>query len=280
MQLVQYAMLMRLHRPVGTLILLWPVLIACWLATNGAPNGRLVLIFTLGTFLMRSAGCVINDYFDRKFDGRVRRTQDRPLATGKVSAQGALVLFGVLLIFAFLLVCATNMATIMLSLVAVGLASIYPLMKRITSFPQVVLGAAFAWGIPMVYAANEQALDLNCWILFTATLVWAIAYDTVYAMVDRADDQKIGIQSLAIFLGKWDKFTIAISHLLTLVLYVILGMRLGMASFYYVGIACALGIALYQQWLIRDRSETACFQAFLNNQYFGAVLFAGTLLSF
>lgn len=272
-------LLMRLHRPVGILLLLWPTLAALWFASKGEPDWRLIVIFTLGCIVMRSAGCVINDIADRHFDGQVKRTCLRPLATQSMSVKEAVVLFFLLLCLAFVLVSLTNGLTIILSLGGVFLASFYPLTKRYTHFPQVVLGAAYGWAIPMAYAAQIEHFPLDCWILYAATLIWSVAYDTLYAMVDRDDDLKIGIKSTAIFFGCYDKLAVGISHVLVLALWCCLGRYLQCGVVFYGGIVVAFGFALYQQWLIRYRCPQACFQAFLNNQWFGLVLFVGAALN-
>jgi 4-hydroxybenzoate polyprenyltransferase len=209
-RLSAYALLMRLHRPIGSLLLLWPTLIALWLASKGEPDWHLVWVFMLGVIVMRSAGCVINDICDRHIDGHVARTEQRPLVTGKVSLKEACWLFGALLLFAFFLVCLTNRLTLILSLGGAFLASCYPLMKRYTYFPQVILGAAFGWAIPMAYAAHSQSFPLDCWILYAATILWAVAYDTLYAMVDKKDDLKIKVKSTAIVFGQFDKMWVGI----------------------------------------------------------------------
>ncbi len=274
-----YACLMRLPRPIGILLLLWPTLMALWLAGKGHPSWQLVLIFTLGVIVMRSAGCIINDIADRKYDKYVQRTQNRPLVTGKVSVKEALVLFVGLVLIAFVLVSFTNAFTVQLSLVGLVLASIYPFMKRYTHFPQVVLGAAFGWAIPMAYSAQSQQLPLDCWLLYAATLCWTIAYDTLYAMADKEEDEKIGVKSTAIFFAKKDKVAVALFQCMMLSLFVILGKYLLLGRIFFIGIILAAICMLYQHWLIRDRQPQKCFQAFLNNAWVGLVLFAGTLLA-
>ncbi len=277
-RLYQYSRLMRLHRPAGKVLLLWPALIALWLASEGVPATNLVIIFILGTFIMSSAGCVINDFADRHVDGQVERTKDRPFATGKVTSKEALGLFIFLLVIAFMLVCTTNTNTIILSLMGAFLATLYPFTKRFIHFPQVILGAAYGWAIPLAYSANEKSLNWECWLLFIATLLWAIAYDTQYAMVDIKDDQKVGIKSTALLFGRYDKFWIGLCHLLMLGLITLIGYFNQLGIFYYIGILVAATFALYQQWLIRHREPNGCFQAFLNNQWLGAALFVGLFL--
>jgi len=279
-RLREYALLMRLHRPIGTLLLLWPVLWALWIAADGRPSWHVFVVFVLGTLLMRSAGCVINDYADRHFDPHVGRTRDRPLAAGRVSAREALVLFGLLSLTAFALVLTLDRFTILLSFVGALLAVSYPFMKRFTHLPQFYLGAAFGWGVPMAFAAQTGRLPAEAWLLFLATLCWAVAYDTAYAMVDRDDDLKIGVKSTAILFGRADRAMIALFHMLTLGLLVWTGARVGLGLSYYMGLAVAAGLAGWQQWLLRKREHADCFRAFLNNNRFGAVVFAGVALDY
>ncbi len=274
-----YALLMRWHRPIGTLLLLWPALIALLLASDEFPSYKLFVVFIMGAFIMRSAGCVINDFADRDFDGFVQRTKDRPIVSGKVSVKQALCLFAFLITAAFMLVCTTNMQTIALSFVAAFLALLYPFTKRFVQIPQVILGGAFGWAIPMAYSAQEHALSIDCWLLFIATLLWAVAYDTQYAMVDKNDDLKIGVKSTAILFGRFDKLWIGICHLLMLILLWITGDFLQLHLFYYIGIVIAGCLAIYQQYLIRHREPALCFRAFLNNQWFGLVLFLGVIVA-
>ncbi len=264
-----WALLMRLHQPIGTFLLLWPTLAALWLASDGHPSPPIVLIFILGTVVMRSAGCVANDLADQRFDAYVQRTQHRPLVTGKVSRQEAKWLLGGLLMIAFMLVCFTNFFTVILSFVGVGLALLYPFMKRYTHFPQVILGAAYAWSIPMAYAAQTQTLPLSCWILYFSTLLFTIAYDTLYAMVDREDDKKIGIKSTAILFGRYDKIIILLLQLSALGLWLLL------SGFWVLTAGILIG---YQQWLIRQREREACFKAFLNNQWVSLIFFLSILV--
>jgi 4-hydroxybenzoate polyprenyltransferase len=271
----QYALLMRLHKPIGILLLLWPMLWALWVAAAGHPDTRVLVVFVLGVVLMRSAGCVINDYADRKIDPHVRRTRERPIAAGHVAPREALVLFAVLCLVAFMLVLLMNRLTMLLSLIGVLLAATYPFTKRYTHFPQVYLGAAFGWAVPMVYAAQTGAVPGIAWLIFTANILWATAYDTMYAMVDREDDLLIGVKSTAILFGAADRLMIAILQVLLLACLVWVGVWAGLGSIYYAGIAAAAGFALYQQYLIRARQTELCFRAFLNNNWFGAAVFAG-----
>jgi len=275
-----YALLVRFHRPIGSLLLLWPALWALWLAARGDPPWQVVLIFILGVFLMRSAGCAINDYADRFIDGQVRRTRERPLATGLVKTGEALGVFLVLSLLAFLLVLLLNWLTVALSLVALGLAAIYPFMKRFTHWPQVFLGAAFGWAVPMAYTAVAGQVPTEGWLLFVATLTWALIYDTQYAMVDREDDLKVGIKSTAILFGRGDRLIIACLQVLFLGQMAFIGLQAGRGGWYFTGLALAAGYFVYQQYLTRAREPTACFQAFLNNNYLGMVLFAGLVLDF
>jgi 4-hydroxybenzoate polyprenyltransferase len=279
-RLSEYAQLMRLHRPIGIYLLLWPTLWALWLAGNGQPPRSSVLVFVLGVVLMRSAGCVMNDLADRDFDPHVARTRDRPLAAGRVSVKEALGLAIALCTVAFLLVLTQNALTIQLSFVGLGLAVTYPFMKRFHDFPQLHLGAAFGWGIPMAYAAVTDTLPLTAWLLFLANIVWSTIYDTQYAMVDREDDLKIGVKSTAIRFGKYDIQIIGNLQLALIVLLAGIGFINTMGRAYHLSLLIAGGLALYQQYLIRNRNPEDCFKAFLNNNSFGLVVFCGILLDF
>ena len=279
-RLRQYALLMRLHRPIGIYLLLWPTLWALWLAGEGPPDALVLFVFVSGVVLMRSAGCVINDYADRGIDPHVERTKDRPLATGAVSAKEALILFALLGLTAFALVLTMNRLTILLSFGGAALASLYPFTKRWTHLPQFVLGAAFAWAVPMAFAAQTGTIPLTAWYVFTVTLLWTVAYDTMYAMVDREDDLRIGVKSTAILFGAADKLIIGLLQILVLLMLFFLGRALGLALLYNLGLACAAGLALYQQYLLKDRERARCFRAFLNNHWFGAVVFAGMALDY
>ena len=278
-RLALYLELIRFHRPIGTLLLLWPALWALWLAADGPPPWQILLIFVLGVFLMRSAGCAINDYADRKLDGGVERTRNRPLATGRLQPWEALALFALLSLIAFALVLLLNLATILLSFVAVTLAALYPFMKRYTHLPQLFLGMAFGWAIPMAFTAVTNTLPWQLWPLFLATLLWALIYDTEYAMVDRDDDLKIGIKSSAILFGQYDRLAIALLQAAMLALLLWVGQLFALGGWYYLGLTAALGSALYQQWLIRQRQRDACFRAFLHNNLFGMAIFLGILLA-
>ncbi|AOW81314.1 4-hydroxybenzoate octaprenyltransferase [Vibrio mimicus] len=274
-----YWQLMRMDRPIGSLLLLWPTLWALLLAAQGLPDVRVLVVFVLGVFLMRSAGCVINDFADRHVDGHVKRTSQRPLPAGLVSAKEALLLFVVLAVTAFLLVLTMNTLTIQLSFVGILLAFIYPFMKRFTHLPQLVLGLAFSWSIPMAWSAQADILPPQVWVLFLINALWTVAYDTQYAMVDRDDDVKIGIKSTAILFGRWDKRIIGLLQLATLGLLVALGQGLELSASYYWSLLVAAGLFAYQQHLIRYRERMPCFQAFLNNNYVGMAITAGILFS-
>ncbi len=274
-RLRQYALLMRLHKPIGILLLLWPTLWALWIAAAGHPDTRVLVVFVLGVVLMRSAGCVINDYADRNIDPHVRRTRERPIAAGRVTPREALVLFAVLCLMAFMLVLLMNRLTILLSLIGVLLAATYPFTKRYTHLPQVYLGAAFGWAVPMVFAAQTGAVPAVAWLIFIANVLWATVYDTMYAMVDREDDLRIGVKSTAILFGTADRLLIGLLQVLLMACLVWVGMWAGLGPVYYAGLAAAAVFALYQQYLIRARQPERCFQAFLNNNWFGATVFAG-----
>ena len=288
MQLIQtrypklwpWIQLMRLDRPVGTLLLLWPTLWAVWIAGNGSPSVRTVIVFTLGVIVMRAAGCVINDFADRKIDGHVKRTEGRPLATGALSGKQALMLFAGLAAVAFVLVLFLNTFTILLSFGGLGLAVLYPFMKRYTHLPQVVLGAAFSWAIPMAFAAETDSLPAIVWLLYTANLLWTVAYDTEYAMVDRDDDLKIGVKSTAILFGEMDRLMIGMLQAMALFALWLLGRQLGFGGLWLAGLGVAAGLFVYQHWLMRERSRDGCFQAFLNNQWVGLAVFAGLLVDY
>jgi len=279
-RLREYGLLMRVDRPVGTLLLLWPTLWALWIAARGWPEPLVMVVFCAGVFLMRSAGCVINDYADRDIDPHVARTKNRPLAQRRVSSKEALLLAAGLALTAFVLVLSMNTLTIAMSGVGVLLAATYPFMKRYTHLPQVHLGAAFGWAIPMAFAATLCAVPTTAWLLFIVTVLWTTAYDTLYAMVDREDDRKIGVKSTAILFGDADRLIVGLLQLAVLVGLVLVGLREAFALPYYVGLAVAAGLAGYQQYLIRDRDTQRCFQAFLNNNWFGAAVFAGLFAQF
>ncbi len=279
-RLGHYWRLIRADRPIGIYLLLWPALWALWLAADGIPPWWILLVFVLGTALMRSAGCAINDFADRSFDGRVERTAQRPLATGLVSAREAIMVFAVLSLLAFALVLTLNAKTIAHSFVAVGLAAFYPFTKRYTNMPQLVLGAAFGWAVPMAFAAVQNAIPPLAWVLFAATVLWALIYDTMYAMVDRDDDLRIGIKSTAILFGRNDRPVIGVLQLIMLGLLWWVGEMAGRGPVFQLALLVGGGLFLYQQWLIRARERDGCFRAFLNNHYFGLVVFLGLLVDY
>ncbi len=273
-----YVRLMRLDKPIGILLLLWPTLWALWIAADGVPGWGVVLVFVVGVVLMRSAGCIINDYADREVDRHVRRTAQRPLTTGEISSRSALQLFAALVVAAFMLVLTMNPLTVQLSVAAVGLAALYPFMKRYTHLPQLFLGAAFGWAVPMSFAAVRGEVPAAAWLLFLATLCWAVVYDTMYAMVDREDDLKIGVRSTAILFGRWDRIWIGMFQLVMLVLLLWVGLAFGLGVIYFLALLIATGLGVYHQWLIRERKREACFRAFLHNHWLGLVIFAGIVL--
>ena len=279
-KLLAFHRLMRTDKPIGALLLLWPTLWALWVATPGVPPLWILLVFVAGVWLMRAAGCVVNDYADRKFDGHVKRTANRPLPSGAVTENEARGLFIILVLLAFALVLTLNLMTILLSVAALGLAWIYPFMKRYTHLPQVVLGAAFGWSIPMAFAAVSESVPLSCWIMFFANILWAVAYDTEYAMVDRDDDVKIGIKSTAILFGRHDKLIIGILQVLVMAMMAAVGWLNGLGWIYYATVLVAGALFVYQQVLIAGRERDACFKAFLNNNYVGLVLFPGLAVNY
>jgi 4-hydroxybenzoate polyprenyltransferase len=272
--------LIRFDKPIGTLLLLWPTLWALWIAAEGVPDYKLLFIFVLGTFLTRSAGCIINDLADRHVDGAVARTSERPLVTGVVSVNDARILFIVLMLLAFVLVLFTNRLTIALSLVAVALASSYPFMKRYTHLPQLVLGAAFSWGIPMAFTAQRGELPAALWLIFLGNLLWTVAYDTKYAMVDRDDDIDAGIKSTAILFGRHDRLLIALLQLLCLLSLYAAGEAFSLGVYYQASLLISAALFGYHQFLIRHRDRDACFKAFLHNNWVGLVIFLGIALDY
>ncbi|MDN3516921.1 4-hydroxybenzoate octaprenyltransferase [Aquisalimonas lutea] len=279
-RLLQYARLARLDRPIGNFLLLWPMLWALWLAAEGFPDPLVFTVFVAGVVVMRAAGCVINDFADRRVDGHVKRTAHRPMAQGRVGEREALGLFVVLCLAAFGLVLLMNTLTIALSLVAVALAATYPFAKRYTHLPQVHLGAAFGWAVPMAFAAQAGAVPPLAWLVYIAAVVWATVYDTQYAMVDRDDDLKIGVKSTAILFGEQDRLMIGLLQVLMTFTLLLVGLRAELGAAYYVMLALATLLFVYQQWLIRDRSREGCFQAFLNNNVYGGVVFVGIVLDY
>ena len=275
-----YLRLMRLDKPIGIWLLLWPTLWALWIASEGRPSPEVFTVFVLGTVLLRSAGCVINDFADRKFDPYVERTADRPIAAGEVSPAEALILFAGLMLIAFGLVLTMNALTIQLAIVGALLTIVYPFMKRLIAAPQLVLGLAFAWGVPMAFAATTGAVPRTGWLLYLCALVWVLVYDTEYAMSDREDDLKLGIQSTAILFGEMDIAIIAGMQAVLLGGLGLLGQSAELGMWFWVGIVAAAGFALRQIWLIRARDRTACLTAFWNNAWFGGAIFAGIALDY
>lgn len=279
-RLPDFIALTRLNRPIGILLLMWPTLWAVWIAADGMPSLRILFVFVAGVILTRSAGCIVNDFADRNLDGHVERTQARPLATGRIRSREALALAAVIGLLCFALVLLTNLYTIALSVVALFLACLYPFMKRYTYFPQFVLGAAFAWSIPMAFAATQEQIPAYSWLIYLATLLWTMAYDTLYAMVDRDDDLKVGIRSTAILFGDADLLMIGLLEALTLLALLFLGTQLDMSHWYYLGLLVACLLWSWQHWQTRHRDRDACFRAFLHNHWVGAAIFVGIFLHY
>lgn len=272
-----YCRLMRLDKPIGALLLLWPTLWALWLTGNRSVY--IAFVFVAGVFIMRSAGCVINDFADRDVDGHVERTKNRPLPSKLISEKASKVLFLVLVLIAFCLVLTLNWLTISLSFLALATAFIYPFMKRYTHLPQLVLGVAFSWGIPMAYAATIEAFPITCWLLCIANICWTVAYDTQYAMVDKKDDLKIGVKSTAILFGEYDKLIIGCLQVATLICLLFVGVNNQLSIIFYLSLVVAAGLFVYQQVLMKNRHPSYCFRAFLNNNYVGGIVLIGILLS-
>ncbi|PHM49048.1 4-hydroxybenzoate octaprenyltransferase [Xenorhabdus miraniensis] len=275
-----YCRLMRINKPIGVLLLLWPTYWALWIAAKGIPNLHVLLVFTLGVFSMRAAGCCINDFADRKFDGYVERTKSRPLPSGDITEKESKILFATLVLISFVLVLTLNKMTIALSIVGLVLAWSYPFVKRVSHLPQVVLGAAYGWSIPMAFAAVSESLPLECWLLFLANVIWSVIYDTQYAMVDRDDDLKIGVKSTAVLFGRFDKLIIGILQFTMLGILVLIGNIVNLGGIYYWTILLAAALFIYQQKLISGRERASCFQAFMNNNYVGLILFLGIFFSY
>jgi 4-hydroxybenzoate polyprenyltransferase len=275
-----YALLMRFDRPIGIYLLMWPALWALWIASEGSPDTWVLIVFILGVILMRAGGCVINDYADRNFDGKVTRTKSRPLVSGLVTPREARWLFICLSVIAFFIVLTLNSLTVTLACIAMVLAIIYPFTKRYTYMPQAFLGLAFGWAVPMAFAAQTNQIPEVAWLLLTATVLWATAYDTMYAMVDREDDIRIGIKSTAILFGDADRLIITMIQLLFVITMWIVGNRLDMGMYYYLGLLAAICLGIYQQFLIMDRKPDKCLRAFLNNSLFGGAIFAGIVLHY
>jgi 4-hydroxybenzoate polyprenyltransferase len=279
-KLALYFRLIRLDKPIGTLLLLWPTLCALWLASNGVPDWKLLLIFALGTFLMRSAGCAVNDYADQDFDRHVKRTEQRPITSGRVSGKEALAIAALLALLSFCLILPLNALTKRLSVAAVIIAASYPYFKRFFALPQAYLGIAFGFGIPMAFAAIQNTVPLLAWIMLSGNVFWALAYDTEYAMVDRDDDLKIGIKTSAITFGRYDVIAVMICYAAHLLLMLACGWQLGLRGWFVAGLAVAAGIAAYHYTLIRGRERDACFYAFRHNNWLGAAVFAGVALDY
>jgi 4-hydroxybenzoate polyprenyltransferase len=275
-----YARLIRADRPIGSLLLMWPMLWALWIAGRGHPDGYVLLVFVAGVFLMRSAGCAINDYADRDFDPHVERTRQRPLAAGEIRPWEALAVAALLALVAFVLVLTMNQLTVGLSFVAVVLAAVYPFTKRWTEWPQLFLGFAFAWAVPMAFAAQAGRLGVGAWGMFAASCLWIVAYDTEYAMVDRNDDLRIGVKSTAIRFGRYDRLIIGLFQVGFLAVMLGLGRYFGLGPAYDAGLAAALMLFGYQQWLMRGRERGRCFRAFLHNNWVGAAIFLGIVADF
>jgi 4-hydroxybenzoate polyprenyltransferase len=276
----QYWLLARFDRPIGILILLWPALWALWVASDGRPELLVLTVICLGVVLMRAAGCVINDYADRGFDPHVERTKQRPIAAGKVKPKEALIFFVLLCMCAFGLVLLLNIYTIMLSFIAAFLAASYPFMKRYTQLPQAYLGIAFGWAVPMSFSAQINSIPAVAWVMYLAVVLWALVYDTMYAMVDKDDDLKIGVKSTAILFGDYDRQIMAILQLIIIGLLISVGQMKQLNWPYYGGVLVAAGFSVYQQKLIYHREKAQCFKAFLNNNWFGVSVFVGLVIDY
>jgi len=277
---IHFLVLMRFHKPIGIFLLLWPTLWALWIAAKGLPPFFFFIIFLIGTIIMRTAGCVINDIADRHIDRHVKRTRKRPLTSGKLTLTAAITLFIVLYAVAFSLVCLLNTLSIQLSIVAAGLAVIYPFSKRFTHWPQLILGLAFSWGIPMAFAAVTQRVPMIAWLLFATNVLWTITYDTEYAMTDRVDDIKIGIKSTALLFGKYDRVMIALLQILVLILLSVIGIISNMHWPYYFSLIIAMFIFVYHDKLLAQRHPQACLKAFINNNWIGLTIFLGIIFSY
>ena len=278
-RLSPYWRLMRFDKPIGILLLLWPTLWALWLAGKGNPDKSVLLIFVAGVILMRAAGCIINDFADRHIDGYVKRTASRPLASGELATKSALILFVILMTFAFILVLHCNLLTIELAFVGAALATVYPFLKRVTHLPQLGLGAAFGWGVPMAFAAQTNSVPVEAWLLYAAACAWPVIYDTFYAMADREDDVKVGVKSTAILFGHYDRALTALLQLVFITLLVIVGHVFELKVVFDVGLVVVALLFFYQQQLIKLRKPADCFAAFLNNNWVGLVVFMFVILS-
>ena len=276
----QYLLLIRLNRPIGIFLLLWPTLWGLWIASEGFPNTKILVVFLFGVFLMRSAGCILNDIIDKDFDKFVARTQNRPLASDKLSSIEAFIVAISLIFIAFLLVLTTNTLTVQLSFVAIILAGTYPFLKRHTYLPQFFLGLTFGWSIPMAFAATTNSIPKIAWLLLIANILWAVVYDTIYAMIDREDDLKIGIKSTAILFDDADRFIIGLIQSLVLIALIVIGQQASLNIIYYFSLIIGGCLFLYQLYLIRNRDPKKCMQAFLNNNWFGLVVFIGLFINY
>ena len=275
-----FIQLTRMDKPIGIYLLLWPTLWALWIAAKGVPSLGILLIFVFGVILTRAGGCVINDFADRKVDGHVKRTEQRPMASGKISSKEALVFFALLMGVSFLLVLFTNAPTIWLSFGGLALAATYPFMKRFTYYPQVVLGAAFSWGMPMAFTAQTDSLPAAAWLLYIANLLWTVAYDTYYAMTDRDDDLKIGVKSTAILFGDADRVIILSLQVLALGCLLLAGAHFELGGWFHLGLLAAAGCFVWEFWYTRDRDPQRCFKAFLHNHWAGLAIFVGIVLNY
>ncbi len=279
-RLPDFIQLMRLDRPIGIYLLLWPTLWAVWIASEGLPSAKILFVFITGVILTRSAGCIVNDFADRNLDGHVKRTENRPLATGRVSSAEALILAAIIGLLCFFLVLMTNITTVYWSFGALFLACLYPFMKRFTYFPQAILGAAFAWSVPMAFTAVREEIPPYAWLIYTATVLWTVAYDTLYAMVDREDDLKVGIRSTAILFGEADLLMVGVLEGMALLALVLLGKQLDMSLWYFASLLGATLLWGWQHYQTRNRDTEACFKAFLHNHWVGACIFAGIFLHY
>ncbi|UDG80795.1 4-hydroxybenzoate octaprenyltransferase [Candidatus Hartigia pinicola] len=275
-----YSRLARIDKPIGFFLLLWPTYWSLWISSRGIPSFHILIVFTIGVFLMRSVGCIINDYVDRHLDIHVERTKNRPLPSGEVTEKEAKYIFFSLMLLSFLLVLTLNLMTIYLSIMGILLAWIYPFVKRISHLPQIVLGAAYGWSIPMSFSAVNNSLPLMCWLLFIVNIVWSVIYDTQYAMVDYNDDLKIGIKSTAILFGEYDKAIIGIFQIIMIGLLALVGLLVKFGVIYYISLFLLVALFGYQQTLMMNKEKIAYFKAFRNNNYIGCILFSGILLSY
>jgi len=279
-RILQYALLMRFDKPIGTYLLLWPTLWALWIAGEGSPSESITLVFLLGVIIMRASGCIINDFADRNIDVYIKRTENRPIASGRVSTKEAIILFVINCFCAFILVLFTNLLTFLLAFGALVLAIVYPFTKRYTYMPQAFLGLAFGWAVPMAFAAQTETVPHVAWLLLIATVIWATIYDTMYAMVDREEDVRIGVKSTAILFGDADRTIIAMLQFTFFMTMVIIGNNLNLGLFFYLGLVLAAFLSLYQLYLIRRRDPEKCLQAFKNNNLFGLAIFFGIVLHY